>query len=371
MSDVPWIGIEHEFVVRDADGTQIDFRDVIDALDLGRRWLDPADVHARRLPSGAVVTCDDREAEIALPPVAMGAGFVAECVTRAAVERDSLAARLAPLTMDGASTHVSVSGTSDDRCRLLVSRCAPALMLVADRRDSPGVLVRPRPGRTEVGVEYAAGSTLAALVALTAGLGLAAIDDLRALPATGLPVEDTYARFGWFVRGREVLAAGDHPALAASWSLARRVLVERGASEDDLVAADRMVAGALPRPCRSPIDEPVIGVDVGPSAFGRVLEPRRRRGFDVAPVMATWHLHVLVAARGRRRAFVAVRDRALATFVDDLDGGVLDDRIRRHLRRPRVRRRVLTDPEQVDGVDVFDHLGPRRGLLVRERPPVV
>ena len=52
--------------------------------------------------------------------------------------------------------------------RFVAERLAPVLMLAFDRTDSPGILVRPRRGRLEVGGEYLTGRQLrtAALVTL-------------------------------------------------------------------------------------------------------------------------------------------------------------------------------------------------------------
>ena len=62
------VGLEHEYRVIDGD-KKLDFRAVIHSLDLGQPRLDPADPYAYRLATGAKLTCDKEEAEIATPPI--------------------------------------------------------------------------------------------------------------------------------------------------------------------------------------------------------------------------------------------------------------------------------------------------------------
>ena len=79
----PIIGLEHEFYLS-RDGDRVDFRRIIDDLELPGRRIDPADKRAYRLFSGHVITCDDEEAEYAIAPVALRSGF-AQLVDRACV----------------------------------------------------------------------------------------------------------------------------------------------------------------------------------------------------------------------------------------------------------------------------------------------
>src|SRR5690606_26367511 len=70
----PWMGVEHEFRVVDRRGV-VDFRRLVGTLEVGAGDLDPGDARARRLDSGALLTADGREAEIATPPVELRGGF--------------------------------------------------------------------------------------------------------------------------------------------------------------------------------------------------------------------------------------------------------------------------------------------------------
>ena len=58
---------------------------------------------------------------------------------------------------------------NDRVCRLYAETFAADLMLLMNRIDSPGLLVRPRPGRTELCGEYIEDEPLAAAAAFVAG----------------------------------------------------------------------------------------------------------------------------------------------------------------------------------------------------------
>jgi hypothetical protein len=123
------VGVEHEYALIDGE-RQIDFRAIIHSLRLARRHLDPGDPHAYRLPSGAALTCDGAEAEIALPPVAVGPGFTREIEGRAAYERARLQRLVPGLELRGYSTHLGVTTRADigdEVARLYCSTFAPTL----------------------------------------------------------------------------------------------------------------------------------------------------------------------------------------------------------------------------------------------------
>ena len=67
------VGLEHEYRVW-LGRHLVDFRTVVHHLNLGRPRLDPADLNAYRLESGAVLTADETEAELALAPMFVGPG---------------------------------------------------------------------------------------------------------------------------------------------------------------------------------------------------------------------------------------------------------------------------------------------------------
>lgn len=269
------VGVEHEYVVRTVSGI-LDFRTVVSDLSFGVR-ADPMDPLAQRCPWGGVVTADGREAEIATPPVVLSPGAPATVRALADTGRSTLEAILEEMpgsdaTLEGYSTHVNVSARRRGD-RTLATRFASVfavpLMLLLDRPTSPGLLVRPRPGRLELGGEYCEGEALE--VALTFAVG--AVLACRGLPwrqARELELDVTLVpaveRFGWFVgrsaagvdlyglgreaplsRSRSGSAVTAGHQLEQTWAIARRTLAGRFGS-CDLAKVDAVVAGPSPLP---------------------------------------------------------------------------------------------------------------------------
>jgi hypothetical protein len=266
------VGLEHEFSIFDADAP-VDFRRLIHTLPVSGVRADPTDPNAYRCRWGGVITCDGREAEIAVPPVVIGRGFVSETLSHAEKGVAELRRLMPGLRLEGYSTHVSVS-LHERRDQRLAARYAetfaPALMLLMDRTTSPGLLIRPRPGRLELCGEHVSGDAARAVVAFAAGSVRALVRaDRRALEGLGVRVrtEPARERYGLYVdrrafgpdlyaagRGAGLRAAPDDASrsaqdqLEAAWALARSMLA-RDSRDDDLDAADRMVRGELPLPC--------------------------------------------------------------------------------------------------------------------------
>jgi hypothetical protein len=398
------LGLEHEFRVLAGD-RQADFRGMIHGLGLGQPNLDPADPNAYRLPSGAALTCDGREAEIALPPIAVRPGFGREVRSRAAAERRDLLRRLGPnLTLDGCSTHISVSATDEATqaiCRLYATTFAPALMLLMDRRESPGLLVRPRPGRVELGGEYVAGDQLGAAATFAVGSILACERALRdprqpLPPVLDVRLEPARARYGWYVDrkafGGDLYATGRSTILTTrdgdrfsaqvvlerAWAAALAALDALVETEDER-SIDALVSGRELLPCETTQsaaathEDNEVFLEGGPGddPFGSATRLRTLRVAEVAPVMLTWDLAVFVLLdrpRGRT-AFAAVPRGELAAFLDELDAGRLDGQIHRFLARRRWSRSHLEAPDAVSTATLFDELGPRLGLVPAEYGP--
>jgi hypothetical protein len=397
------VGIEHEFFVL-RDGVRVDFTPLLAALDLGRPYLDPADTNAHRLPSGAAVTCDGVEAEIALPPISVAPGFTLDAAHRAEWERGELSHRLGDeFELQGSSTHISINIDADIRvidavARLYTATFAPALMLLLDRRVSYGISVRPRPGRLEFCGEYTTGRRLRAALALAAGsvrvcvsavLGTAS--PAQPPPPVAVTLDVERHRFGYVVRrgamGGDLYADGRAALLPLSdggfitadallhiaWSSARAALGALGDGEDAHPAQD-----IVDSDCALPVEEVDTHdgedcVATAPSplslapAFGRMVQPLRRPGFDMAAVMVTWDAAVLVAAhlRRRRAAFVCIPRAAMDRFLERLDSGALDVTINGYLRRRR-RSDRLERHEQTTRPGLYGSLPRRRSLLARE-----
>ena len=400
------IGLEHEYLVRrHSDGRRVNFAQLVHRLAPSQARLEPANPGAYWLPSGTILSADETEAELALPPTATRPGFAGWLSHRVAEAQNWLAASLPSdfYLGEGVSTHLSVSAPDDllDRvCEAYARSWAAALMLLLDDRSSPGVLIRPRPGRAELCGEFARGTDLHAAALFALGSVLACFAGVKAgaspLSPLRLAVRHADQRFGWFVErgsggsdlyvdGRRALlmtvdgrirTAGEH--LEAAWLLARPHLASH-AGRTDLELVDRLVDGRLPlRVERTPnvaTDEPA-GTDLtsghmDQNAYGRALLARYRKDFDMAPVMLTWHLAVFVIAAhdSGRRAFAAVPGRVLGRFLRRLDGGLLDGPITGYLRL-RSARRVLANPAQASRAGLFDAILMRPALLPAERSVV-
>jgi hypothetical protein len=396
------LGLEHEFRVLAGD-VQVDFRGLIHGLALGQPNLDPADPNAYRLASGAALTCDGREAEIALAPIALRPGFADELRGRASSERRALVARLAPdLVLDGGSTHISVS--MDDRltqpvCSLYARTFAPALMLLMDRRDSPGLLVRPRPGRVELGGEYVAGEYLAAAATFAVGSVLACeaaiegrVPDSSPLAEMDVRLEPARARYGWYVDRRAfggdlyttgratILTTRDGQRLSGqevlelAWGVAREALQHLVTPADE-ACVEALISGEMALPCELELPSALMD-EAGPNEpapsdpYGAATRLRQRPVAEVAPVMLTWDLavFVLLDRPTGRTAYAAVPGRELGAFLEELDAGRLDAPMRAFMRR-RWRRSTLADRTDVRTATLFDDLGPRLGLVAPEFGP--
>ncbi len=389
------VGVEHEYGLFDS-GYQVDFGAWIHRLSLGVRYLDPADPNAYWLPSGAALTCDGREAEIALAPTVLQPGFAGTIEARAQAGWQRLRRLLASrVDIQGYSTHLSIATAptlGDQVARSYVRRFAPALMLMMNGCQSPGVLVRPRPGRTELCGEFIAGSRLRAGAAFAAGSTLAVIQTCDGHRAAMLPPaiesrpEPAVRRYGWYVDrasfGRDLHSAGrrtmlrresgglisaqDHLELA--WSVAREALNDC-THTDDVDVAERMVMGSLPLPGEVPASETQRTVvrDVS-LAQGNVRRPRGRPGFELAPVMITWDVavYLLVDTLRRRRAFACVPTVAARRFLYRLLHGDLDDVFNAYLALPGAGRR-LEHAGQTAVAGLYDRMAPRSWLLPMER----
>lgn len=154
------IGVEHEYAVYDGD-RQVDFRAYVHNLGFGGRVLHPTNRDAILTSSGLAIMADGCVAETASPPEPLRPGAASTAADWAERGRQLLERHLTPgMRLHPGSTHLSVethSRSADQLCLWFAQTFAPALMLLVDRADSPGILVRPRPQRFEVGGEFIAG----------------------------------------------------------------------------------------------------------------------------------------------------------------------------------------------------------------------
>ncbi|HVL89887.1 MAG TPA: hypothetical protein VM841_06595 [Actinomycetota bacterium] len=380
------VGVEMEFEVVEA-GRRLDFRDLIDEVVGGgdRRWF-PMDPHARYLPSGAIVTCDGMEAEIATPPVRARRGHPSavadEMLTRRA-ELDTLVRRYNERTgrrieLRGYSTHLNAflpEGRAPDVAVRFARTVAPAMMLLLDLASSPGALVRPRGRRLELGGEYVAGRDdlraaltyfIAATMAVERGLTLPLLD--------GELAEDP-SRGGWFVartafgedlyvEGRMAslrLAGGGRilagTLLGETWEIARP-LIEQHATEEELAMVDDTVAGARALPLeREPGPESELAPASAPvQPFARILDERRSNDIGVKPETVSWEAATLKVTTPARSFYARVPLESYAAFATLFERGALDKALRSYgARPPRGRIAALSTP----GIGLYDAIeGP-------------
>jgi len=402
------LGLELEFSVRSERGTQapVHFGSLIHRLRLDGTALDPGDPNAYRCSWGGVITADGAEAEIATPPVRTRPGFTTRLQAWARTGEAELRRAVPPgIRLDGYSAHFSASmpaNLNDRVCRLYAETFAADLMLLMDRIDSPGLLVRPRPGRTELCGEFMEGEPLAAAAAFVAGTTRACAAAVRrpgrrtALPPRlDVRLARAVHRYGWYV-DRGAFGADLHAAsrrallprasggticaqshLELAWAAARQALAEDAAAAD-LEAAEAMVTGSLPLPAecgqldgtpggrlsgvvRFPLDGTVV-----PDTLR--LQAHVRPGFALRPVATTWDFTVFEARGPARNAYACIPRDSLPGFLTVLEEGALDDTIAAYLALTS-RRRVLSAPEQTRRPGLYDHVDAPAKLLAPERDP--
>ena len=400
------LGLELEFSVRSARGGRVHFGSVIHRLALDGTALDPGDPNAYWCSWGGVITSDGAEAEIATPPVRARPGFAARLEAWAHTGEAELR-RAVPrgVELDGYSAHFSAAmpaRLNDRVCRLYAETFAADLMLLMDRADSPGLLVRPRPGRTELCGEFTKDEPLAAAAAFVAGSTRACAAAVRRPGArTALPprlevrLARAVHRYGWYVdRGafgtdlhaasrRALLRRASGGTISAqshlelAWAAAREALADDAAASD-LHAAEAMITGSLPLPTeqdqqddapggqrggdvRVPLDRTVVPDTPRPCAHVRP-------GFTLRPVAATWDFTVFEASGAARRAYACIPRDSLPGFAAALEEGALDDAIAAYLALSS-RRRVLSAARQTTSPGLYDRMGAPAELLAPERDP--
>jgi len=400
------IGLEHEYRVK-LNGRTVDFRSLVHHLAAGRARLDPADLNAYRLASGAALTADEAEAEIALAPSLVRPGCGRLLADRARSERESLESHLPSGTLlEGYSTHLSVAvrpSCAVALAKLYASSFSAALMLLMDSVASPGLLVRPRPSRLELGGEFVDGDRLA--VAAIFALGSVRACQARLERAGGqaefplrlrVNLRQDDQRYGWFVsrsafasdlylagretrlRPRQAMPISAQSHLERCWAAARASLVG-DIDESELALVDTVVGGDEPLPARTPSialarssrhQATKVRGDATARAFGFATRAHSRPGYDLAPVMLTWDRAVFVASTPSRDrlAFAYVPAPLLTNFASLLEVGALDETIRCYLALGSGRRRLGPTTSTAEP-GLYDLLVPRARLLVAERAP--
>lgn len=377
------------------DGIPIDFRSLAHRLGRLGRSVHPTDPLVHLTPTGVALIADGNVAEAASPPVFIEAG----CVH--AVEAWSLiGAGLLSKTLDpgdrlaGGSTHVSVevpASLNDAVCVAYAKTYAPGFMLLLDRIGSPGLLVRPRPRRTELCGEFAVGQQLRAAVAYAAGSVLAAVEDLqtglwRGPPELVVEVEPARRRYGWYVPrtgfGPDLYAAGREASLRRvdgssvvaqrclelGWARARDALAPH-VRDADLVDVDDVVAGRAPLPTEhvapgaDPLRRPGA---IPPAAIGRATTVGGRPGFEVQLRLATWDVAIFAVRRASASGVAVVPAGVLGQFLGLLAAGALDGVIGEYLSLGSVDR-VVANVADTNRPGLYDDVHRSDALLPRDR----
>ena len=389
-----WVGLEHEFVVAAGSG-QIDFRRLLPTLDVPGSRLDPGDPNAYRLESGLALTCDGPEAEYASPPIELNRGFagLVEAWSRSGGEE---LLRLLPPAHDaeGWSTHLSVTVPDELApavCGLFARTFAPALMLLMDGQDSPGLLIRPRHNRVEFGGDFVTGPALRAATALAVGGVLACTRVTQGgsprshlPPPVGVEVEAAVDRYGWYVDrtafGFDLYRTGRTGTfkrqrwgsipvqlhLTRAWLMASRALASH-VGPADLAAGSALVEGRFPLPSETRINRTVpTGSRVSDATSGRLLlQDRRRPTFASGAVLATWDFAVFRLA-GARSIYASVPQEHVTGYVRAVEDGALDAIVGRRLEEPP-RGRILETHDQALKPALWDDMRPTTLLAPPER----
>jgi hypothetical protein len=392
--EVRCVGVEHEYVVED-DGIPVDFERVLDHIEPPGEILHPTDPTVHLTLRGTAIIGEGRLAEVATPPVQVQPGHSQTVAAWARTGRDQLRDSLpSRLDVSGYSTHLNVGvdpDLNDETCHLLAKRFSAPSMLLMDRSTSPGLLIRPRPGRVELGGEFIDGVALRAATVFSVGSVLAAEQAARSRDHSSLPpeldvaLEPARRRHGWYVdrdafgvdlyeRGRSAQLRGADGAaieaqdqLTAAWACARPH-ARRVASDAELAIVDRVVEGIAPIPLEDPqaavISDacPAVGDDV----LGLALQTRARRGLAVRPLNATWDWVAFWVGTPDKSAVVNVPRRHLRTFLDELDRGRLDQLLLRYIERSRGGR-ILKLEAQTGQPGIYDSLRAGPALLAEDR----
>ena len=344
------LGVEHEFSLFDNADRQLDMRLLGPMLRIDGVRADPGDPHAVRCTHGSVITADGLESEIASPPVTSGPSAIDEVQAHLDVaEADLRAALGSDVRLRGFSTHLNVE-TDDRTARRTASRLArdwsPALMMFTQFRSSPGLLIRPRWRRLELGCEYLpTGAMAAGLVFAAAAVAVA---ERTRRPPSGASIHVALApsrqRHGWCIEpdafGADLLTLGrscplhtvtgrtisaqDH--LEVAWLAARRQ-AEAMFDTAAVRVVDEMVSGARPLP----IEQCAIGQP--PAAVSAPSAPTLQRlpfeysvgGVTVRASTLTWRSAVFTVSRDDRVRWLVVPGDRCRSFLADLHAGVLDE----------------------------------------------
>ncbi len=384
-------GVEHEFGVF-RGGDQIDFREIVHEIAIDGLAIHPTNDFHYLTRRGSALIADGRVAEIATPPLALDRGFASKTADWAESSRSELEAMLpGDLMLTGGSTHLNVSTLAEhnDRLAILFARTfAPSLMLLMDQKHSPGMLVRPRPGRLELCGEYVVGHSLVAASVFAVGAVGALQEYIQGRgeipPFLDAVLEPGRRRYGWYVdrsafgvdlydEGRAAplrLAHGEHmPAgeyLRRCWELARPH-ARRHATAGEIGLVDRIVAGDADLPLeagesgRLPPPNAPSHHQIGLAATTLVSPDVR---FE--PVVATWDWGAWEATTTSGSVVAAVSRDQFDTFARRARAGELDAAVQQAITH-RDQLASLKHLDQLSGPTFFSGVEPGAGLMPNDR----
>lgn len=391
-----WFGVEHEYSVVGVDHSgmyqHVDFRHVISRLGLDHGHLDPGDPLAHFLTFGGVVTADGHEAEIATPPVRLGPSFSHQAVRHTAHAYDELQQLVSPQwSLRGYSTHISVQVPDRDVVvvgKRFVHSAAPAMMLLLDHQDSPGLLVRPRRGRLELCGDFVRGDQLRAASVFGASATIAlqhskAPKNLR-LHGQVVPARE---RFGYYIDrcafGPDLYQTGRITPLPARRSRTAQQHVEqiwewvrptaqRNASDDEVQLVDDVVSGNSPIPLEARLDSHTAVYEAPESdAFGRALVSRTIGHLCLGVKQMRWDCVIfeLSDPKVEESVFIAVPGIRLEGFLHAADRGAVQQ-VMSDIFAKRHTFPVLASVDQTSEIGAFARIGQGANLVPGERNPV-
>ncbi|MEP6666926.1 MAG: hypothetical protein ABJA81_10800 [Nocardioidaceae bacterium] len=383
-SGVRRTGIEQEFAVRDR-GSQVDFRRWTTSGAVPGRRLDRDDPNAYRQSWGGVITADGDEAEIATPPEPLEPEFTAALTASLGRLRGELRSVVGERTCHGVSTHLNVevdNRTVVAAAQRFARRHSAAMMLLLDRADSPGLLVRPRHSRLEIGGEYATGPQLRAAMVFAAA---AAVDCERAsfAPPLGHPaLEPARERFGWYVdrrafgpdlysEGRKARVGRCTAQDLLDWSWSRvRDRAEALMSPGEVGFVDAAVDGRHPLPCEDPDPDDVLAAG-SPDGVALDLTADRILGpVTLSPLILTWDHAAFALTDGRTTRYVALPTEQADPWVESFSAGELTPWCLQLLATPAGDLGVLNGVEDVGRGRVFGGIRAAASLAHGERNPM-
>lgn len=160
MGPEPFLGVEQEHDLFDGK-RRLDFQSLFASTAIRSpsiRFRNSDD--AAILDAGYVLACDGWEAELATAPIlGLGDGCLtlAREVLRCRTHMLDLLHGVGVPEIHGYSTHINISvppGREAELANALARSLGPALILMIESRESPGLFLRPRRGRLEIGGEY-------------------------------------------------------------------------------------------------------------------------------------------------------------------------------------------------------------------------